>query len=201
MAEQPGRPAPSTIIGRVDELDARIDAAFAPFRGTRAADWAAAVLSNLADYGFIWVVVAAVKARRPGATRRRAMTALTVAGVGSFTVNAAVKAVVRRRRPETGPRQDSDAPLLVRSPRSSSFPSGHTLAAFCTAVVLADGPGETAAFVGFATAVALSRVHLQAHHASDVMGGAIIGTAVGASLRRLLTAGSAGGTGPGGGTA
>ena len=34
--------------------------------------------------------------------------------------------------------------VTVRTPTSSSFPSGHTLAAFCTAFVLAESPSETA---------------------------------------------------------
>jgi undecaprenyl-diphosphatase len=37
-----------------------------------------------------------------------------------------------------------------------------------------------------ATLVGLSRLHLRAHHASDVLGGAAIGTALGVLGRRLL---------------
>ncbi|MGH9093304.1 MAG: phosphatase PAP2 family protein, partial [Acidimicrobiales bacterium] len=62
---------------------------------------------------------------------------------------------------------------------------GHTLAAFCTAAVLADTPAELAAYLAFAGAVAASRVHLEAHHASDVAGGAVIGTVLGAAVRRV----------------
>ena len=67
----------------------------------------------------------------------------------------------------------------MRTPTSSSFPSGHTLAAFCTAFVLADSDLQTATNVGFATAVAASRVHLRAHHPTDVIGGAAIGSVLG----------------------
>ena len=74
----------------------------------------------------------------------------------------------------------------MRTPTSSSFPSGHTLAAFCTAFVLAESAAETAAYVGFAGAVAASRVHLRAHHPSDVVGGAAIGSLLGLALRPLL---------------
>jgi membrane-associated phospholipid phosphatase len=34
--------------------------------------------------------------------------------------------------------------------------------------------------------VGLSRVHLQAHHASDVLGGVVVGTALGAVGRRFV---------------
>ena len=79
-------------------------------------------------------------------------------------VNRAAKSVVERQRPE------EQLDVRVRTPTSNSFPSGHTLAAFATAVVLPDSTAETAAYVGFAGAVAASRVHLRAHHPSDVAG-------------------------------
>jgi undecaprenyl-diphosphatase len=37
-----------------------------------------------------------------------------------------------------------------------------------------------------ASLVGLSRLHLRAHHASDVLGGAVIGAALGLIGRRLL---------------
>lgn len=167
-------------------FDDAVDSLFEHLRGHRAADAAALVLSNFSDYGFAWSVVAVAKGRRPGPARRRAVRALAVAGAASFGVNAAIKGFVQRGRPEGALRLEGDDPLPVRQPTSSSFPSGHTLAAFCTAVLLADAPGELAAYLAFAAAVAASRVHLRAHHPSDVVGGAVIGSAVGAVGRRLL---------------
>jgi undecaprenyl-diphosphatase len=161
-------------------FDETVDAAFEPLRGRPEIDRAAALLSNLADYGFIWVVLAAFKGRRRGPDRRRAVVSLGAAGFSSLLVSRAAKAAFERQRPE----EHLDAP--VRAPSSSSFPSGHTLAAFCTAVVLSESNAETATYVGFATAVAASRVHLRAHHPSDVLGGAAIGTALGLVLRPLV---------------
>jgi undecaprenyl-diphosphatase len=83
-------------------------------------------------------------------------------------------------------RPDDHLDVAVRAPTSSSFPSGHTLAAFCTAFVLAESDAQTAANVGFATAVAASRVHLRAHHPSDVVGGAVIGSVLGLGLRPFV---------------
>lgn len=153
--------------------------------GRRWADVGAVVLSNLSDHGVIWVLIAGGKARRPGPARRRAIWTLACAGIASFGVNRAVKQVVGRARPRDGATGPSGA-LRVRHPSSSSFPSGHTLAAYCTAIALGDGPGERAAMLGFATAVAASRVHLRAHHPSDVLGGAVIGAATGVAVRALL---------------
>lgn len=168
-------------LGSLGSLDRAADRAFDRLRGRPAVDTAALALSNVADYGFVWSVAAAAKGRRRGPARRRAVRALAVSGMASLAVNAAVKAAVRRGRPEGAARQDG-----VRTPTSSSFPSGHTLAAFCAAVVLAETPGELAVYVAFAGAVAASRVHLRAHHASDVAGGAVLGAALGAAVRPLV---------------
>jgi undecaprenyl-diphosphatase len=179
-------------VTRLDEsmarLDKTVDAAFEPWRGRPQVDRAAALVSNLADYGFVWVVLAAVKGRRRGPGRRRAVVSLGTAGVSSLVVVRAAKSVVERQRPE------EQLDVRVRTPTSNSFPSGHTLAAFATAVVLPDTTAEMAAYVGFAGAVAASRVHLRAHHPSDVVGGAAIGAALGLLLRpvaKVLAPGSA----------
>jgi undecaprenyl-diphosphatase len=151
-------------------------------------------VSNLADYGLVWVLLAGLKARRHGPDRRRAVVALAAAGFSSLLVSRAVKSTVERQRPE------DHLTAAVRTPSSSSFPSGHTLAAFCTAFVLADSDAQTAANVGFATAVAGSRIHLRAHHPSDVLGGVVIGSALGLALRplvNLVTPGTRGGRLPG----
>src|ERR1700723_3391697 len=97
-------------------FDTAVDAAFEPLRGRPSIDRAAALISNLADYGFVWGV----------------------------------------------------------------------LAAFCTAVVLSESDAQAAVYVGFAGAVAASRVHLRAHHPSDVVGGAAIGSTLGLLLRLVL---------------
>jgi undecaprenyl-diphosphatase len=164
----------------VNRLDEAIDAAFEPLRERPEVNQAAAVVSNLADYGFVWVLLALAKARRRGPGRRRAVVALGAAGFSSLLVNRAVKAAVARERP------DAHLDAAVRAPSSSSFPSGHTLAAFCTAFVLSESDAQTAANVGFAAAVAASRVHLRAHHPSDVVGGAVIGSVLGLGLRPIV---------------
>ena len=171
----------AVLLELLAPVDAAGDRMFDRLRGRSVPDTVAAAISNLADYGLAWSLLAAVKGRRRGPARRRAVRTLALAGTSSATLNAVLKSGVGRRRP------DADGPdLPVRSPTSSSFPSGHTLAAFCTAVALADRPAESLAYVGFATAVGASRIHLGAHHPSDVVGGAIVGTALGLAVRRLV---------------
>jgi membrane-associated phospholipid phosphatase len=171
----------------VSTIDEAVDAAFEPLRGRPEIDRVAVAVSNLADYGLIWVLLAGLKARRRGPARRRAVVGLAAAGFSSLLVSRVAKAAVERQRPE------DHLDVSVRTPTSSSFPSGHTLAAFCTAFVLGDSEAGTAANVGFAAAVAASRIHLRAHHPTDVIGGAAIGSVLGWGLRPfvdLVTPGS-----------
>lgn len=172
-------------------LDASVDAAFEPYRGRPGLEFGTQLLSTLADYGFVWSLIAAVKGRRRGPARRRATRSLALCGIASSGVNSALKSAIGRHRPAGTDTTASDdrpgaATQWVRQPTSTSFPSGHTLAAFCTATVLADTPAEMTAYLGFATAVAASRVYLRAHHPSDVMGGAAIGLSLGMVLRQLV---------------
>ena len=95
--------------------------------------------------------------------------------------------MVDRERPDTTDLRLSDTGVPVREPRTSSFPSGHTLAAFCSAAVLSR-PGDrrgNAFLYGSAALIGVSRIHLRHHHASDVVGGVVIGTALGLAVRRF----------------
>ena len=78
-------------------------------------------------------------------------------------------AVIRRRRP----RNRSDF-----LPFPSSFPSGHTSSAFAVAGSMAYSSGWIGAVPGYlvASAIALSRVKENRHWASDIVGGAFLGS-------------------------
>ena len=65
-------------------------------------------------------------------------------------------------------------------PRSRSFPSGHSAAAFAFATGVGDVlPGAAIPLRALATAVAYSRVHTGAHYPADVIAGALSGVALG----------------------
>lgn len=180
----------SSLTGRdaIRLFDEQVDTWFAPFRGVPSIDAVARVISGLGDHGLVWAVSTAWRARRYGARRNRAVRALAVAGVESSVVNAALKAFVGRPRPDPSDLRLGDNVIPLREPRTSSFPSGHTLAAFCAATVLSERGdlGGNALLFTCAGMVGVSRVHLQAHHASDVLGGVVIGTALGVLGRRFV---------------
>jgi undecaprenyl-diphosphatase len=171
----------------VDRFDDGVDRLFEPLRGNPTVDTAAKVITGIGDHGWLWTGVAVWRGRRSGPTRRAAIRALGVAGVSSTLVNAGVKRIVDRERPDRTDLQISGSGVPVREPKTSSFPSGHTLAAFTAATVLSRPGDRTGNAFLYAAAglVGVSRIHLRAHHASDVVGGVVIGTALGLVVKRF----------------
>lgn len=177
----------SGLLAAVTSFDDAVDRLFEPWRGLAAVDAAIKVITGLGDHGWLWTGIAGWRGRRSGPARRQAVRSLGVAGISSTLVNAGIKQVVGRERPDTSELRISNAGVSVRAPKTSSFPSGHTLAAFCSATVLGR-PGDrtgNALLYGAAGLIGVSRIHLRAHHASDVAGGIVIGTALGLVVRRF----------------
>lgn len=172
----------------IEIVDGGVDAWFERFRGNPGFDTIARVVSGLGDHGLLWAVSTAWRARRPGSRRNRAVRALAIAGAESSAVNAILKAVIGRARPEREDLRLGDNIIPLREPTTSSFPSGHTLAAFCAATVLSEGDDHLGNTLLFASAgvIGVSRIHLGAHHASDVVGGMAIGVMLGLAGRRLV---------------
>lgn len=151
------------------------------WRGRPAPDAAARLASALGDHGLVWFLVLVARSRRPGRARQSALRAVAFTGVVVPAVNAGIKAMVGRPRPD-----DPDAHRGLRPPRTTSFPSGHSLAAWCAATLLAEDDPAGAWWYGLAAAVSLSRVHVRHHHASDVVAGSLLGVALGRLGRRLV---------------
>jgi undecaprenyl-diphosphatase len=175
----------------VDALDVRLDAMAGRWRGQPVADAVAYGASALGDHGLIWFLMAVARGRRPGRRRATALWAVVFSGVVAPVVNSGLKSAVGRSRPD--PREDDPSP--VRVPRSTSFPSGHALAGWCAATLLAEGDPLGPAFYLVAAAVSASRVHLRQHHASDVLAGAAVGMALGRLGRALARSWRPGGMG------
>ncbi|MHB1712375.1 MAG: phosphatase PAP2 family protein [Acidimicrobiales bacterium] len=169
-------------------IDDGVDAWFERFRGNPVLDTSARIVSGLGDHGLLWAVSTAWRARRPGNRRNRAVRALALAGAESSAANAILKAIVGRPRPEREDLRLGDNIVPLREPSTSSFPSGHTLAAFCAATVLSEGDDLLGNCMLFAAAgvIGASRIHLGAHHTSDVLGGMAIGVMLGLAGRRLV---------------
>jgi undecaprenyl-diphosphatase len=104
-----------------------------------------------------------------------AIVALAVVVMGT-------KLLVRRRRPA------GEWGQIYRSTDPHSFPSGHAARAFLIWVlVIALGPAWLAPLLMlWAPLVALARVAMGVHYLSDVVAGALLGTALGAAMMVLL---------------
>lgn len=158
----------------MDRLDAAVDDRWAAiFRGHPAIDRAFYLASELGDFSLIWHILGTAQGLRsdqrdPDAAIRMAVVLL----VESVVVNQGVKRLFRRPRPiSLTPR-----PHKLRTPSTTSFPSGHATSAFTAAGLLSDrDPKRAALFYGLAAVVATSRVHVKIHHATDVLAGAAVG--------------------------
>jgi len=141
-------------------------------------------LTNGANHGLLWFGVAGVLALTGTGGRRAAVRGLTSLGVASAVANGPAKWAVRRNRPLL-----TEVPALrqlVRQPRTTSFPSGHSAsaAAFATGVLL-ESPGRALPVVVMAAGVAYGRVHIGVHYPSDVAAGIALGAASAVVVKRV----------------
>ncbi|MDQ4039557.1 MAG: phosphatase PAP2 family protein [Actinomycetota bacterium] len=135
-------------------------------------------LSQAANKGKIWIVIALLLGLRKGPTRRAALRAMGSLWFSSALSNGLIKPIFRRVRPVAYP----DKPLartLRRAPRTFSFPSGHSssAAAFATGVAL-EAPLVGAAISPVALAVGYSRIRVGVHYPGDVAAGFAIGATI-----------------------
>ncbi len=158
----------------VESFDATVDDYFeAHIRGRTAVDRLMYAASAAGDHSLIWLAAVALQSLPSGQGWRPLLRAGVLLGAESAFVNGVVKLAFRRQRPEsTEPR-----PMPLRTPLTSSFPSGHASAAFFAAGLLRDGPLGPLNYL-LALIVASSRVHVRIHHPSDVVAGSVLGAAL-----------------------
>ncbi len=133
-------------------------------------------ISALGSGGFIWICAIAAFLY----TERYRMTGISMAIsllMGLVVGSALLKPLFGRARPFA---KKPGINLIVRAPRDSSFPSGHTLTSFAaaTSLFLAERELGSAALV-LAALIAFSRIYLYVHYPSDVLAGAVLGMGLG----------------------
>jgi membrane-associated phospholipid phosphatase len=170
-------------IEQAERLDVAVYAAVARAH-TPTLDRGFRRLSRAANYSGIWMGAAGLLTVAGGVKgRRAALDGLTSIAVTSIVVNAALKPIGRRRRPDVIAR---GVPIArhVRMPISHSFPSGHSASAFAFASgVAATQPTTAVPLRGLAALVSYSRVHTGVHYPGDVLAGALLGV----TLARVTT--------------
>lgn len=151
-----------------------------PTNSGRTLDMVAAGISTAADHGAAVAFLVLFDAWRQKRSLRSVAARLAIVGFPVVAVNTLIKRLVGRPRPSS----NNPDGVLVRTPTSSSFPSGHTLSAAAAAVALPESNvGQVLALMA-AGSVGWSRLRLRAHHPSDVVGGIVIGGVLGLALRR-----------------
>ena len=170
----------SEFTNTIDELDEVVDQWWEQWRDHPLIDRVFYTASEAADFSLLWHTLGVAQAIIDD-DPKIAIGLSAALGVESALLNGPIKAIFGRGRPL----QPTPRPLNLRQPLTSSFPSGHASAAMLAAALLSHRIGGSVWYV-IGAVVAASRIHVRIHHASDVLGGAVIGAAFGRIARRLL---------------
>ncbi len=147
----------------------------------RRAHQVADVVSIASDFGVLWIAVSLGQVLVGRASLAAVVRRLGAAGITSLVLTRLLKhffAVPRRAA--------AARTTLARMPSSSGFPSGHTLAAFASAVVLPRTRRGRVFALMVASLVGWARVEVGHHRAADVVAGAVVGSTAGAALAAVL---------------
>ncbi|MEY2398368.1 MAG: hypothetical protein QOJ00_1542 [Actinomycetota bacterium] len=174
------------LAADVDRFDERFDRRVDALRGNPVLDRLFYTASFAADHGVLWIVLAVVRFF----TNVGGADAAHVAGIRAVCtewgqaafINLGVKSLFRRERPVV----QEPRPFYLRTPRTTSFPSGHSTASFSAAVLLSQGTPWAWFLFPLAAIVSFSRIYVRIHHASDVIGGVIVGLAIGVAVAHFV---------------
>lgn len=172
-------------VAALTSQDSRIDAGIQRSRSSRT-DAVSRVVTPFGSYAAIAASLAPLGAGllfRDGALRDTGRDAIEAELFAAGIVTPILKKAAGRLRPAQGSDGDEYRPLSS----GQSFPSGHATEAFAVASVFAArSKGWVVPVVAYtlASGVAFARMNDRAHFASDVVAGAVIGTAIGHTIVR-----------------
>jgi membrane-associated phospholipid phosphatase len=165
----------------IRRFDVAADEAFDRLRGNPIADRAFYAITELGDFGLIWMLIGGVRALRNDDDIEDFVRLAVTLGVESLVVNGLIKNLVKRERPVVV----AERPHVLRIPLTTSFPSGHASSAMTAATLLGQGRRTAPIYYALGLLVASSRVYVRIHHASDVVGGLAVGLGLGQLAKRI----------------
>jgi membrane-associated phospholipid phosphatase len=144
---------------------------------TPARERAVAAFSRTGEHAACWLALGLAGAAANAAQPPRRTAWLHGTGVvgASYALNTAIKFVVRRPRPEL-PGLVPLTPVVT----GLSFPSAHATTSFAAARTYG-ALAPAAPLYAVAVLIALSRIYLGVHYPSDILAGALFGTALAAA--------------------
>lgn len=127
----------------------------------------------LGNVGLIWIGISIFFILRHE-SRQIGITIIAALLITSILGEGIIKHIVKRKRPFI--KMNLCDQLIIGTPSSYSFPSGHTASSFAvSAVFVAIDSNISTIIIAISTLIALSRIYLKVHYVSDVIGGAILG--------------------------
>jgi undecaprenyl-diphosphatase len=142
------------------------------------------IASTVGDFSIAWHIIGFTRAWGSMERLWQAVALSLALGVESLIVNQGIKRLFRRERPTTS----GDDRFDIRTPRTSSFPSGHASSATFAVFILISYTGFPLGvlWIAIALVIALSRVVVRIHHTTDILGGILTGAILGSIAVPLI---------------
>jgi undecaprenyl-diphosphatase len=165
-----------TVWGFIENRDHRVMRRMNRWKAPRWIRFWMLTATRMGD-GWLWYSLGALLLAFGGGRGYVAFGAAGSAAITGIFVFKALKKLSHRPRPC---QYEPHCWAKVLPPDQFSFPSGHTMTAFSIALVVSYFyPGLEAPMYFLAISIAISRVVLGMHFLSDVLAGAVLGSALG----------------------
>lgn len=167
------------MIKKIKEIDNRIMNFIEKRFINKRLDSIMKVITFLGDYGLVWLTLILYLLFNNYNVQAKAI--ITSLIITIFANELVLKNVFKRKRPAHSNKYEN---IIIDIPKSFSFPSGHTATAFSVVPIAFSKCTTGVATISLVAAllIASSRVYLKVHYVTDVLVGAMLGSAISISV-------------------